>query len=73
LSVTRSYDVSAFAVLGEKRSDNGQGGYWVPRAVAFEKRIASAIADPDVVDISDRAVQELLTRQSMGCESPNAG
>jgi cephalosporin-C deacetylase-like acetyl esterase len=29
-----------------------QGGYWVPRAVAFEKRIAAAIADPGVVDIS---------------------
>ena len=25
-----------------------QGGYWVPRAVAFEKRIAAAIADPGV-------------------------
>jgi pimeloyl-ACP methyl ester carboxylesterase len=29
-----------------------QGGYWVPRAVAFEKRIAVAIADPGVVDVS---------------------
>jgi Prolyl oligopeptidase family len=29
-----------------------QGGYWVPRAVAFEKRIAAAIADPGVVDVS---------------------
>jgi hypothetical protein len=28
-----------------------QGGYWVPRAVAFEKRIAAAIADPGVVDV----------------------
>jgi dienelactone hydrolase len=27
-----------------------QGGYWVPRAVAFEHRIAAAIADPGVVD-----------------------
>jgi len=27
-----------------------QGGYWVPRAVAFEYRIAAAIADPGVVD-----------------------
>src|ERR1700723_1926963 len=26
------------------------GGYWVPRAVAFEKRIAAAIADPGEVD-----------------------
>lgn len=29
-----------------------QGGYWAPRAVAFEKRIAAAIADPGVVDVS---------------------
>ena len=29
-----------------------QGGYWVPRAVAFEKRIAAAVADPGVVDVS---------------------
>jgi hypothetical protein len=29
-----------------------QGGFWVPRAVAFEKRIKAAIADPGVVDVS---------------------
>jgi hypothetical protein len=29
-----------------------QGGHWVPRAVAFEKRIAAAIADPGVIDVS---------------------
>jgi hypothetical protein len=29
-----------------------QGGYWVPRAVAFERRIAAAIADPGAVDVS---------------------
>jgi alpha-beta hydrolase superfamily lysophospholipase len=29
-----------------------QGGYWVPRAVAFEHRIAAAVADPGVVDVS---------------------
>jgi pimeloyl-ACP methyl ester carboxylesterase len=29
-----------------------QGGFWVPRAVAFERRIAAAIADPGVVDVS---------------------
>ncbi len=32
-----------------------QGGYWVPRALAFEPRIAAGIADPGVVDVS-RAV-----------------
>jgi pimeloyl-ACP methyl ester carboxylesterase len=29
-----------------------QGGYWVPRAIAFEKRIAAAIVDPGVFDVS---------------------
>jgi len=36
-----------------------QGGYWVPRAVAFEKRIAAAIADPGVVDVSTSWSQTL--------------
>jgi hypothetical protein len=29
-----------------------QAGYWVPRAVAFERRIAAAVADPGVCDVS---------------------
>jgi len=29
-----------------------QAGYWVPRALAFEHRIAAGIADPGVVDVS---------------------
>lgn len=29
-----------------------QGGYWVPRAVAFEQRIAAAIADPAVFNVA---------------------
>ncbi len=29
-----------------------QGGYWVARAVAFEHRIAAAVADPGVFDVS---------------------
>ncbi|HEY6331957.1 MAG TPA: dipeptidyl aminopeptidase [Blastocatellia bacterium] len=29
-----------------------QGGYWVPRALAFEHRIAAGIADPGVWDVS---------------------
>jgi hypothetical protein len=28
-----------------------QAGYWVPRAVAFEQRIAAAVADPGVWDV----------------------
>lgn len=30
-----------------------QGGYWVPRAVAFERRIAAAVADPGVTDVGE--------------------
>jgi len=29
-----------------------QGGYWVPRALAFEHRFAAALVDPAVVDVS---------------------
>ncbi|MGR6964637.1 alpha/beta hydrolase family protein [Geodermatophilus sp. URMC 61] len=29
-----------------------QAGYWVPRAVAFEHRVAAAVADPGVVDVA---------------------
>ncbi len=29
-----------------------QAGYWVPRALAYEKRIAAAVADPGVMDVS---------------------
>jgi dienelactone hydrolase len=29
-----------------------QGGYWVPRALAFEHRFAAAVADPGAVDIA---------------------
>jgi hypothetical protein len=30
-----------------------QAGYWVPRAVAFEHRIAAAVADPGVMNVVD--------------------
>ncbi|MEU3981262.1 prolyl oligopeptidase family serine peptidase [Streptomyces sp. NPDC026672] len=30
-----------------------QGGYWVPRALAFEHRFAAAVADPGVVAVAD--------------------
>jgi hypothetical protein len=36
-----------------------QGGYWVPRAIAFENRIAAAIADPGVVDVSTSWIRTL--------------
>jgi len=40
-----------------------QGGYWVPRALAFEHRIAAGVADPGVWDVSEpwfRTVPQFL-------------
>ena len=34
-------------------SGNSQAGYWVPRAAAFEHRLAAAVADPGVVRVAD--------------------
>jgi hypothetical protein len=42
-------DVDASALAGYAIS---QGGYWITRAVAFERRMVAAIADPGVVDVS---------------------
>jgi hypothetical protein len=42
-------DPVRLAVLGI-----GEAGYWVPRALAFEHRLAAAVADPGVVDVSAR-------------------
>jgi dienelactone hydrolase len=43
-------DVDASALTGYGIS---QGGYWITRAVAFERRMVAAVADPGVVDVSD--------------------
>jgi hypothetical protein len=40
-------DVSALTGYGVS-----QGGYWIPRAIAFERRLVAAVADPGVVDVS---------------------
>jgi hypothetical protein len=36
-----------------------QGGYWVPRSVAFENRIAAAVVDPGVVDVSTAMIEQI--------------
>ena len=46
--VARS-DVDASALTGYGIS---QGGYWITRAVAFERRLVAAVADLGVVDVS---------------------
>lgn len=40
-------DPARIALLGVS-----QGGYWVPRAAAFEKRLAAIVADPGVTRVS---------------------
>jgi hypothetical protein len=47
-------DPERIALLGVS-----QAGYWVPRAVAFESRIAAAVADPGVVDVSEAMTGQL--------------
>jgi hypothetical protein len=47
-------DPARIAVLGIS-----QGGYWVPRAAAYEHRIAAAVADPGVVDVSTTMLEQL--------------
>ena len=43
----RETDPARIALMGVS-----QAGYWVPRAMAFEDRVAAAIADPGVMDVS---------------------
>lgn len=53
--VTRpDVDAARLAALGVS-----QAGYWVPRAIAFEHRIAAAVADPGVVDVSTTMLSHL--------------
>ena len=54
--LTKRPDVDAdrMAVMGIS-----QGGYWVPRAAAYEHRIAAAVADPGVVDVSTTMLRQL--------------
>jgi hypothetical protein len=46
--LTRS-DVDGSALTGYGIS---QGGYWIARALAFERRLVAAVADPGVADVS---------------------
>jgi hypothetical protein len=47
LLVRPEVDPERIAVIGIS-----QGGFWIPRALAFEHRFAAAVADPGVVDVS---------------------
>ncbi|NEM05645.1 prolyl oligopeptidase family serine peptidase [Geodermatophilus normandii] len=50
-------DPARIAVMGVS-----QGGYWVPRALATEHRVAAAVADPGVVDVSTTMLAQLPHR-----------
>ncbi|HEY2280592.1 MAG TPA: prolyl oligopeptidase family serine peptidase [Streptosporangiaceae bacterium] len=54
LATRPDIDPAKIAVLGLS-----QGGFWVPRAVAHEHRVAAAVADPGVVDVSTTMLQHL--------------
>jgi len=54
LSARADVDANRLAIIGVS-----QAGYWVPRAVAFEKRIAAAVADPGVFDVSTAWMEKL--------------
>jgi hypothetical protein len=54
LTARPDVDPGRIAVMGV-----GQAGYWVPRAAAFEHRIAAVVADPGVVDVSTTMLQQL--------------
>jgi len=54
LAARADVDGEKLALLGVS-----QGGYWVPRALAFEHRIAAAVADPGVVDVSATILRHL--------------
>jgi len=54
LSARPDVDPGKLALLGVS-----QAGYWVPRALAFEHRIAAAVADPGVLDVSTTVLRHL--------------
>jgi pimeloyl-ACP methyl ester carboxylesterase len=50
----REVDPKRIALVGAS-----MGGYWAPRALAFEHRIAAGVADPGVWDVSDPWLRNL--------------
>lgn len=52
LSTRTDVDTDKIALQGVS-----QAGYWVPRAAAFEQRIAAIVADPGVIDVASSWLQ----------------
>jgi X-Pro dipeptidyl-peptidase (S15 family) len=72
LVARRDVDPARIAIVG-----CSQGGYWAPRAAAFEPRIAACVADPGVFDcfapwlshLPPEAVTMLVTGDQVGFDS----
>jgi hypothetical protein len=54
LLIRREIDANRIALIGIS-----QGGYWAPRAAAFDSRVAACVADPGVWDVSTAWTQAL--------------
>jgi hypothetical protein len=54
LLIRRDIDPGRVALLGVS-----EGGYWAPRAAAYDSRLAACVADPGVWDVSTAWVQSL--------------
>jgi pimeloyl-ACP methyl ester carboxylesterase len=54
LLIRREVDANRIALIGIS-----QGGYWAPRAAAFDPRVAACVADPGVWDVSTAWTQAL--------------
>jgi Prolyl oligopeptidase family len=54
IAAREDVDAERIAVIGIS-----QGGFWVPRALAFEHRFTAAVADPGVVDVSSSWIEPL--------------
>ena len=54
LLIRREVDADRIALVGIS-----QGGYWAPRAAAFDSRVAACVADPGVWDVSTAWTQAL--------------
>src|SRR5580704_6449817 len=54
LLIRRDVDPGRVALLGIS-----EGGYWVPRAAAYDSRLAACVADPGVWDVSTAWTQTL--------------
>ena len=49
-----------------------QAGYWIPRALAFEHRLAAAVIDPGVIDVSTPWLSSLPARDAQPTQTRRA-